>query len=511
MELELRKDIHSCYEALPPLTETREQSAETIVPDYCPDIARIVESSASLFLRSCDVTDGRVSVSGSLRLTVLYIADGSGGLKSLSYTIPVEETLDGRLRDGCTEVRVDGSVNALEIRALNPRKLMTRAAIELSVTPYCAAELVTCGDVVEREAHGIETLCETQELSIIRALRSKEFVFSDELTLSGSREGAAELLREGASVRTTECRLLGGKLIIKGVVCLDLLYLSESGAVCHSREELPFSQIMEGFEGAEDTATAEGSVRLTGAELRLNGEGGDSRSVSARLFLHAFALLRQTLKRKCITDIYSTECELSPQLCTLELCGGVQTVTGEQSVRETIETGVEVATVLSASVSFGNAAVVCEESTALARCTATIRVLYLDEGGAPLLVERRSEVSARIAVPTNCTAEIRSVTAGEVSAVAAAGGIEVRFPVLFTVECSEHRRCVCLSALEAEPRQESAADAPSLVLRAMGAQERLWDLAKAYRTRVADILSANELSNEIEVPAGELLLIPRGR
>ena len=43
MELELCKETYSCYEALPPLVETREQSTETIVPDYCPDIARIVE------------------------------------------------------------------------------------------------------------------------------------------------------------------------------------------------------------------------------------------------------------------------------------------------------------------------------------------------------------------------------------------------------------------------------------------------------------------------------------
>ena len=65
MELELCKETYSCYEALPPLVETREQSTETIVPDYCPDIARIVEGSGCLFVRSREIADGRVSVSGS--------------------------------------------------------------------------------------------------------------------------------------------------------------------------------------------------------------------------------------------------------------------------------------------------------------------------------------------------------------------------------------------------------------------------------------------------------------
>ena len=57
-------------------------------------------------------------------------------------------------------------------------------------------------------------------------------MFSDDLVLSSSKEPAAELLRESASVRTTECRLIGGKIILKGVVCVEVLYLSESGTIC---------------------------------------------------------------------------------------------------------------------------------------------------------------------------------------------------------------------------------------------------------------------------------------
>ena len=172
---------------------------------------------------------------------------------------------------------------------------------------------------------------------------------------------------------------------------------------------------------------------------------------------------------------------------TLELCGGVETVTQEQNVREQIETGVEVSAVLCAEVHFGSVSLVQEESTANVRCTAILRVLYLDEGGAPLMV-------ARIAVPEGCTAAVRSVTACEVSAAATADGIEVRFPALFTLECTRRCRCASLCALKAEPQQESGGRQPTLVLRAMGAQERLWDLAKAYRTTVAEILTANELS-----------------
>ena len=41
--------------------------------------------------------------------------------------------------------------------------------------------------------------------------------------------------------------------------------------------------------------------------------------------------------------------------------------------------------------------------------------------------------------------------------------------------------------------------------------ERLWDIAKRYRTTVEAILAANELKEESATVSGKLLLIPRRR
>ena len=41
------------------LTLTQEETAETIVPDYCPDIARIIETDGRVFLHSRELRDGK--------------------------------------------------------------------------------------------------------------------------------------------------------------------------------------------------------------------------------------------------------------------------------------------------------------------------------------------------------------------------------------------------------------------------------------------------------------------
>ena len=108
---------------------------------------------------------------------------------------------------------------------------------------------------------------ETQCLGFVASFIDDRFVSRNEPLL----EPAAELLRESASVRTTECRLIGGKIILKGVVCVEVLYLSESGTICSAAAELPFSQIVEGVEDADENTSAEAMLCLTGAELRIGG------------------------------------------------------------------------------------------------------------------------------------------------------------------------------------------------------------------------------------------------
>ena len=61
---------------------------------------------------------------------------------------------------------------------------------------------------------------------------------------------------------------------------------------------------------------------------------------------------------------------------------------------------------------------------------------------------------------------------------------------------------------ETAPRDTSAQ--PSIVLRMVGEQERLWDIAKAYATTQQDIMQANDLEDGT-VPGGKLLLIPKKR
>ena len=71
MELELKKKCFDAYETGGELTVTQEETAETIVPDYCPDIARIIETEGKIYIHNRELRDGRAEITGTVRVTVL--------------------------------------------------------------------------------------------------------------------------------------------------------------------------------------------------------------------------------------------------------------------------------------------------------------------------------------------------------------------------------------------------------------------------------------------------------
>ena len=510
MELTLQQEHFACYQAAKPLCGTHEETLETIVPDYCPDIERIVDASGCLFLRSREVIDGKVHISGSVKVTLLYMAEE--GIRSLGYTIPLDETLDGRVT-GDSETLLSGQLDSCEVKLLNPRKVFTRLRVTLCAMPYTPATLTACGGIAEKENYKIETLCETREVPLIQAVREKDFVFSEEIVLSGSKEPIRELLRTQSKLRVTECKSVGSKLILKGVACFDALYITQSGALAQMSSELPFSQIIEGLDDKDGATLCDTMLQLTGCEASLGSESApdDARTISLKLFISAFILLQRAQKICCIADLYSTAYDLSIKSEQVELAVCPETTVRTQSVREQIETGVAVQSILCTDVSFGPVTLTQSGEQTMLRTTAVIKAIYLDENGSPLLAERRAEVTLDTDTRTAGKAGVRCVCAGDVISTVTATGIEVRFPAEFTITENASPCYPCLTSLSAEKPEDTSEETPSLVLRALRQGESLWNLAKQYRTTVEEILKANELAEEAAASIGQMLLIPRKR
>ena len=510
MELQLKKTTLDHYESSGEVTLTQEETTEVIVPDYCPDIARIITADGKVCIHSRELRDGKATVTGTVRVTVLYTPDGESGIRTLEFAMPFTVESDNRVLADCVFLEADTRPEFLESRMLNPRKAFTHCKLVTRLTGYQKEPLCFSTDLEGEDQLCVEKRQEQQRITLLTHIAEKDFTFTEEMNLSPGRAGAAELLNSQVCGSVTESKIVGSKLIFKGVFSISLLYRSVDGKYDTTSSDLPFSQIME-IEGAAEGCTPSLRLQLTGSDLQIDGDDAEGRQIAVTLYLHATALLREEQDVTLLNDLYSTSYETAYEAAPLSVTGFFETFTRRHTVREVLEIGVVADSILSLTASCGAVSVSREGETTVLRTEVNVRALYLDEGGVPLMAERSFDINSQLELPEDCKVSASAACPEEIQGSLGDRGIEVRFPVDFRAEAVSRLKKVCITSakLDTESPKDSVGT-PSLVLRCLGKQESAWDLAKKYNTTIAMILAANQLEDG-EIPREKLLLIPRKR
>jgi len=510
MELQLKKAQHEFYEPMALHPFYCETMRENIVPDSCADIARIVDTSAVVCVTGREVTgDYRFSASGTVDVSVLYIPEKGRGPCALHFQLPFQCYGEGQEGEICCFPDLRGELQSIDTRLLNPRKVLTRANLVLYPIGAREVSLSLCTEPQE-EDKSIQLLHQRKETRVIADVKEKEFTFTEELPISPGRGGVSEILTTRLDVRGTDSKLIGNKLVVKGLIAASVLYRDEDGNVALLQQDLPFSQIMDGS-GLEEAWESEACYCPLGIECRVgNGDGTtDTRMMTLTVEMRA----RVTVWRKeevCfVSDLYSISQPVECQMKEVELREDSQRQNRRVSGREILETGVAVKSILDTSLDCGAAKFTPDgenlELTLRAKC------LHWDENDMLRCINKDFTITCPAEIPAGMALESAATLRGDIISNILPEGIELRFPVdciLHLYRCGRH---LCVSGVETVDEEGTGERRPSVVLRKLSGDEPLWAIAKQYRTTCRAIMEVNDISDERQIPTDRLLLIPSAR
>lgn len=510
MELNLKKSGHDFYEPVTWQPFSCETTRENIVPDSCPDIARIIDTTGSVYITGRELGgDGRFCASGNVDVSVLYIPEKGEGPCALRFQLPFQCCGEGADAESCEFLDIRGELRSIDTRLLNPRKVLVRANLTLYPSGCRHTVLSLCEDA---EGDDIQLLREKKVSRVAAGVREKEFSFVEELPISPGRGGAEEIMDLRLDVRGTDSKLIGSKLVVKGLIAASVLYREEGGRLSVLQQELPFSQILEGS-GFDEDCESEAVYRLVSAECRPGGENSpdDSHVLTVDLLLRARVTVFRNEEIAFLADLYSTAAPVRCDLTEFQIAEDSQRYSRRQNVRELLETGTPVKAVVDTEVCCGGVQVTGEAGEPALEIPVWVRCLYIDENDTLHSVHGEFGANCPAELPGGCQVAAEAACRGDVMANIMPDGIELRFPVECTVDVCRRSRHVCVSGGETdEEGEKDAGPRPSLVLRKIGPEETLWSVAKQYRTTCRSILEVNELPDEEQVPTDRLLLIPRG-
>lgn len=280
-----------------------ELSGDYTLPDYHPEIRRLLHVSANVLPPAKYVGGSRVELDGTVDYQILYVgADGELYTAPLtgeySVAVPLEGGTDIDMGEGVC-VMATSRADSISPRVTGPRKLTLRTRLQTEVSAYGKQML---SEHVRGEA-APESICVQYD----EARMAEPAVFhGEELTLREVIDGVASDVRvvsadAGALVHDVTSR--DGEIGFAGEVRLCLLCAYPDGRMETIRRQLPFEGRME----AEETAGEEMGLRASVyvSELAVHVEEG-CLSCDVHLIPEAQRTVNRTLRYQ--KDLFSTQC-----------------------------------------------------------------------------------------------------------------------------------------------------------------------------------------------------------
>ena len=502
MDMELKRVTLEGYRPVAHTMFSQEETLESIVPDAFPDIARVVSASGRAFLKDKELGEGVLRLTGTAKVTVLYIPEGEELPRALEVSIPFQcQRDDPKFHAGCP-VLADVQAASADARTINPRKLLARVSVAVWAAAYDRECRELSADLTVGEGEGLQKLIEPRKCCVIPDVAEKGFTFSDVLRPPASRPELEELLLYRAELGTADAKFIGRKLVLKGDVQLSVVYRSGE-EICQARFELPYSQILDIGE-PPDEAEPEVAVTIKSADCRAR-EG----ELEVALELLAQAAVWERRSINLIADAYCVGRPIDVERAPVRLCTMAERSARRELGRKLCESGIPAKQVLDCAATVASLAGAPAEGGMEFTAQVNAAILYLSEDDALCGVEADIPVACRVDVPEGCQCACRCRPVGEATAVPVTGGLEVRFEAEFSWTVIREEQASCVTGIKPSQVQE-AGPRPSVVIRRVEQGEALWDIAKSCGSTVDDIRAANGLPGD-EAAVGTLLLIPARR
>lgn len=136
MEVNLKREAIQYCTPVYSDTLSREETLETVVSDTLPDVARILDVDAAVYLRSKTLLQGSIRIEGSIRGTVLYIGEDLERLQRIEAELPVSFSAEAEGTEDTDILAANLCVSSADAKLLNPRKIQFRAGISAAVAAY---------------------------------------------------------------------------------------------------------------------------------------------------------------------------------------------------------------------------------------------------------------------------------------------------------------------------------------------------------------------------------------
>lgn len=496
-----------------------------LVPDTMPDMIQILFSEGRVTPSQPGKTHYSSSdtYSGEILLFTVYRPDGGEGtpVDVVRSTITFEtsacwgtssaQNTSPSQADSDRIYYATVCLKEVEPSRLNERKFQVRGKLCIAVTEIQKTELHVLRDssdknliLKQEKKEAADLIFETEEFADIE----------QEIAVEEGQQQPVRILKESFTITETHRQVSSGKLIINGLLQVQILYLGEDdereNQLCCRREKAEFTQFIPLQSQLNSDLI---KVDFSGDGLKLTIENQDTFQLEGqvRIRIHGYGAKQIPV----VSDAYHKEKSIHFDRKVEALSCLTDVLSGEISAREVVnltQQDQHPEKLICGSILPGNISVHPEHGRIVIEGSVPVRILSLDENGRAFVI--KSEVPLRGALDTSASPEtLQEADLFTYSAIKDfwidtinSSQIEINVNATIEVWISETREFTSLEHFTArgeDPQQ------PAMAIYITSAGDSLWNVAKHYQCDADALVQLNQIDGDAPLTEGAKLLIVR--
>lgn len=273
--------------------------------DYYGDIVKILGTVVTTNVFSSSITGDKAVIDGCVRVSVLYI-DNNGKSEIFETDCPFNRAVDVKAADAADTVAVSVISEQVTCRAVNQRRAEIRGSVSLKVTVSGIEECQIISADGTNFCHVLECKADGD---FIASSVSKSYTLSASADID-SGVNVKKIYRSSAMATVNEIKTIKNKMMIKGVVTLDVIMLTADGSFISKKINIPVNQIVD-INGLEEEQRCCVTIRVTSTDLHLISDTPQSPAhIEASVIINADIDAYIHTCIKAVSEAYSPLCEL---------------------------------------------------------------------------------------------------------------------------------------------------------------------------------------------------------
>jgi len=486
--------------------------SDIIVPDMKPDILKLLQTDATVVIPNKNIDDGCVNLNGRVNLSMLYIPDAENeNIKSICTSLDFSEDIINKEISSLDNVFINAFVERVDCNLINSRKLKVRAiiAVEYEIIRIEPISFAVNVDDCANPQIQRETVSFQNSINICE----HPFAIMQKIELPNGQESIGELLKHSVKITDTEYKALNGKVTIKGITNICILYTTPSGNIEFNETELQFTELLECENIFEDSCC---DIDFTIADYAIDIEedsDGDARIINVQIDINASLKAVEDIEIDIICDCYEPHKKAVLNTKKFNIEEIISRPATQNTIRDLIEPTANIppiskvydviakSHVTSAKISAGK--LLCEGHI-------DAFVLYISESiEAPIhSIKKEIPFSYMLDIQSDyseLTPQIKSEIKHISYNLNAAGEIELRILLSINANIINQRQIELIT--EVESLVDDTAQNGNITIYFTQKGDTLWKIAKHYHIAAQDIINFNSLKDDC-IKEGARLIIP---